>query len=394
MKKFLVWGLGIYLLLSLTLVAPAQNYGNQPKEGTGFDASFYQPPADKSPLPLSKQTKVKNIIFMIGDGMSFAHVDSARIKAMGADGRLYMERMPVTGLVKTHSANALVTDSAAGGTALATGFKTKNGTIGLAADGSKVESTLELAQKKGKSTGLVATSTISHATPASFSAHTKSRNSEEEIAVQLANSDINVLFGGGKHFFIPKSAEKSKRKDEINPLEIAIANGYKFVETKKDFIEVQGNKILGLFQMSSLKTTGDEPTLSELTTKTIELLKGNKDGFFMMVEGSQIDWGAHENNPDYMIRQTLLFDMAIKAALDFAAKDGETLVIVTADHETGGLAIKSGNLDGSGLELVWGSKGHSALQVPVYAFGPRAEMFMGVQDNTDVANKVKTILNE
>ncbi len=114
----------------------------------------------------------------------------------------------------------------------------------------------------------------------------------------------------------------------------------------------------------------------------------------MMVEGSQIDWGAHENNPDYMIRQTLLFDMAIKAALDFAAKDGETLVIVTADHETGGLAIKSGNLDGSGLELVWGSKGHSALQVPVYAFGPRAEMFMGVQDNTDVANKVKTILNE
>lgn len=394
MKKFAVLGLSVYLLISLALIAPAESFQYQSTDGAGMDVSFYQPAADISPLPLSKQTNVKNIIFMIGDGMSFAHVDAARIMAMGADGRLNMERMPVTGLVKTHSANALITDSAAGGTALASGFKTQNGVIGLAADGSVAETTLELAKKKGKATGLVATSTITHATPASFSAHTKSRQSEPEIAMQLAKSGINVLFGGGKHFFIPKSAEKSKRNDENNPLEIAVANGYKFVETKKDFLEVKGDKVLGLFQMSSLKTTGDEPSLSEMTTKTIELLKGGKDGFFMMVEGSQIDWGAHENNPDYTLRQTLLFDMAVKAALDFAAKDGETLVIVTADHETGGLAIKSGKLDGSGLQLVWGSKDHTALQVPLYAFGPCAEMFMGVQDNTDVAKKVKMILEK
>jgi len=390
MKK-LNFGYLVTISLFVTLIFSITIYG-YPQEKPEQDISFYKPVTDISSYPLLKEKGVRNIILLIGDGMGFAQVDAARIRATGADGRLNMERMPVTGFVKTHSANRLITDSAAGGTALSTGFKTNNGVIAMSPDGKNFMTILEAAQKRGMGTGLVVTSNITDATPSIFASHIVSRKSQPEIALQLVKSGVNVLLGGGKEFFIPKSIKESKRGDEQSALDEARARGYLIIDTRQQLTDAKGDHILGLFQMDSLKTTGDEPSLAEMAQKAIALLKPNKNGFFMMVEGSQIDWGCHANNPDYAIRQVLLFDEAVKVALEFATENKDTLVVVTADHETGGLTIIGGNLDGSSLGFTWAKKDHTAVQVPVYAFGPQAILFMGVQDNTDVARKLSIAL--
>lgn len=341
--------------------------------------------------PISDSKEVRNIIFCIGDGMGTAHVMLACVKSRGIDGKLNMEQMPVTGLMRTHSADAVVTDSAAAGTALATGVKTNNGMISMAPDGTKFETILEAAKKKGLATGLVATSTISHATPASFGSHVTSRYMEDKIAEQLIGNEVTVLFGGGREFFLPKTNKKSKRSDKRNLIEEAKRLGYLYIETAEQLRTVKGGKVLGLFQDGPLKTERPEPSLDELTEKAIEVLNLEDKGFFLMVEGSQIDWEAHDHDADGVVKQTLEFDKAVKAVIDFALKDRQTLVVVTADHETGGLTITGGNLEGD-LDLDWSTGGHSGVTVPVYAFGPKAEKFSGVYDNTDMPKKFAELL--
>jgi alkaline phosphatase len=361
------------------LITPAFLMAQKP-----LDISFYTPPVEAGPLPLSKSSKVENIIIMIGDGMGAAQVDAARIKAVGANGRLHIERMPVTGLVKTYSLNNLVTDSAAAGTALATGFKANNGQISVSAEGKNLRTILEAARDKGFSTGLVVTSTITHATPAAFGSHVGSRSNETDIAPMLLANKINVLLGGGRKYFLPQSTEKSARKDSRDLIAEAQSAGYSFVQTKEELQSAKAPYVLGLFNLDYLTTESPEPSLAEMTSKAIELLNRNKKGFILMVEGSQIDWAGHENDPDKNIRQTLLFDKAVKAAIDFAVPNKKTLVVVTADHETGGMAINNGSLDGTRLEIGWTTKGHSGVKVPLYAFGPRALLFTGVYDNTSI----------
>jgi len=377
------------LILSIA-IATSLAYENPPESQE--DIGFYSCPIDTSPLPFNYKKKVKNIIFLIGDGMGVSNVDAARIKACGADGRLNMERMPVCGLMKTHSESHLVTDSAAAGTALATGKKSYNGAISVDPKKKPLLSILEAAAKKGLKTGLVVTCTMSHATPAVFASHVESRNDQAEIAPQLIQNRVNILMGGGKEYFVPKSFEGSKRKDERNLLREAEKIGYRILETKDDLDRAKGDLVLGLFQMGALETVSPEPSLPEMTLKAINLLKENKKGFFLMVEGSQIDWANHANDPDYSIRQTLLFDQAVFVALDFALKDKKTLVLVTADHETGGLAVNQGKLNGEDLEIGWTTKHHSASQVPIYAFGPGSLLFTGVLDNTQVPCKFAELL--
>ena len=157
-------------------------------------------------------------------------------------------------------------------------------------------------------------------------------------------------------------------------------------------LSVDGEFILGLFQMGPMTTVDPEPMIAEMTSKAIENLSRDTDGFFLMVEGSQIDWECHDNDPDNTIRQTLLFDLAVKEAMDFALKDKETLVIVTADHETGGIAINGGSLNGNTLVLGWATKGHTGVPVPIYAFGPYAQRFTGLLDNTDVPKILAELL--
>ncbi|MHC4310269.1 MAG: alkaline phosphatase [Planctomycetota bacterium] len=339
---------------------------------------------------LSEEKEVKNIILLIGDGMGFGQLTLARLSAAGKEGRLNMETFPVTGLMKNHSADALVTDSAASATAMACGIKTNNGMVGMDPYGKKYMSILEVAKEKSMSTGLIATSSITHATPACFGAHVENRDNETAIAKDIIENKINVLFGGGRTFFLPKK-EGGKRRDGLNLIEEAEKEGYIYITTSKALSDVNEPYVLGFFQEEELTTDGDEPALSELTDKAIKILNKNKNGFFLMVEGSQIDWVSHDNDKKNTIKQTLEFDKAVKVSKDFAELDGQTLVIVTADHETGGLVIV-GDEEGFKIKNKWTTTEHTAMPVPVYAFGPGAIIFTGNYDNTELANKMSYLL--
>ncbi|MHC4520235.1 MAG: alkaline phosphatase [Planctomycetota bacterium] len=388
----------IVLIFALIIPAPAPADYPTPKIDL-TDLSFYQPPVSTAPYPLTTSKRVKNVILCIGDGMGLNQVFLARLRATGADGKLHMERLPVNGLVRTHSANRLVTDSAAAGTAISSGIKTKNGMIGMAPGGKRYRTILEAAKVKGMATGLVATSAITHATPASFAAHVKNRKMETRIAEHLIANRVNVLLGGGRAFFLPRSDPNSDRKDDRDLIAEARDAGYVYVESAAELRSVRAPYLLGLFQVEALTTIPPEPPLALLTRKAIGALRnaelspsGQRNGFFLMVEGSQIDWAGHSNDADNCVRQTLLFDQAVKAAVDFALRDGRTLVIVTADHETGGLTIPSKSADETDVEVAWSTGGHTASPVPIYAMGPHAERFAGVYDNTEIAKRLATLL--
>ncbi len=349
------------------------------------------PRKENIPSPES-QSGVKNIILLIGDGMGNSTISAARIRKGGVAGSLHMDRMSVAGFVRTSAANALIPDSAAAATALATGFKTKNGVIGLIPDGKKVQSITEAAMAKGLAAGLVATSSLTHATPAAFGSHVASRREDFAIAEGFLVNKIDILLGGGRGYFLPKSREGGRRTDERDLLREAEEAGYSLCRTKEELAAAPRGKILGLFADVHMTTKPPEPTLAEMTSAAIERLAERPAGFFLMVEGSQIDWGAHDNDLEITLKQILDFDEAVAAALAFAEKDEKTLVVVTADHETGGLVINDGTMDGSKITVVWGSKGHNAATVPLFAFGPGAEKLTGFRENTDIPKTFARLL--
>lgn len=331
----------------------------------------------------------KNVILMIGDGMGVAQVTLARLSLLEQGSALKMESMPRIAIVKTQSTDSLITDSAAAGTALATGFKTNNGMISTLPNGIPVETILEAASKMGKSTGLVTTTTITHATPASFGSHVGSRGDEADIAPQYIKNKVDVLMGGGRAYFIPKSDKGSLRPDERNLLSDAEKSGYNIAFTRDAMLRAKSGKLIGLFEMGALTTNAPEPTLAEMTQKSLDLLSADKDGFFLMVEGGQIDWACHSNDAPGAIKQTIDFDNAIGKVLDFVSTHKDTLVVVTADHETGGLCIVYPEKD-SRLRYAtkWTTTGHSACNVPLFAQGRGSETFDGIMDNTDVPKKI------
>jgi len=361
------------------------------------DFSFYTPSEDKTPFPLVPAGPVKNVILMIGDGMGLPHIAATRTIVLGAHGRLYIERMPVTGIIDHYSADEFVSGSAATATSLASGYKTDGGKIGLLPDGTTALTILEAVRDDGMSTGLVATVTITHATPAAFAAHIHDRYLEAEIAVQLLESKVNVLLGGGRALFKPgASGYKFIRTDDRNLTIEARDMGYEYVETRDKLMlaNAENGYLLGLFSDGIMLIQDPEPTLAQMTDKALEILNRNEKGFFLMVEGSQIDWGAEDNDINYTIREQLHFDLAIRNAIRFAIKDGETLVVVTSDHEAGGMFIPEGppnQLDGN-ISIGWGTDGHSGVPVPVLAYGPHAELFMGWYDNTEIPKKIANIL--
>lgn len=342
---------------------------------------FYVPPASDAVRVNPTNGQIRNIIFCIGDGMGFEHVALARHHGPGDNHKLHMERLPVHGDVKTHAANKPVTDSAAAGTAMACGVKTNNGMVGMTPDKTPYSSILELLQDKGWRTGLTATSQVSHATPASFASHVDSRGKQKEIAVQLLDNRVDVILGGGRKYW----------SDE--QLAQATTIGYQVVTTRNALATLKPAPVIGLFGDDGLTTFFPEPSLAEMSAAAISLLStpdeqwfAPKPKFFLMIEGSQIDWAAHANDTDRVVRQALLFDMAVREAIEFAQKDKHTLVIVTADHETGGLELKR-NEDNE-LKAKWTSGGHTAVNVPLYAFGPGSEKFTGTMDNTDIPKRI------
>ena len=361
------------------------------------DFSFYTPPQEKAPLPLVSHRPVKNVILMIGDGMGFTTIVVTRTVVLGAQGRLTIERLPVTGVIDNYDATRFVSGSAATATSLATGYKTNEDMISLLPDGTPALTILEAAREKGMSTGLVATSTITHATPAAFAAHVPNRYSEVEIAVQLLESKINVLFGGGRALFRSGiSGYKFKRTDGRDLVEEARKADYVYVETRDElmWLKAENDRVLGLFSDGYMINQYPEPTLAEMTEAALEILSHNEKGFFLMVEGSQIDWAGEDNDIKYTIREQLHFDLAIRSAIRFAMDDESTLVVVTSDHETGGMFISNkppNQLDGK-INIQWGTDEHNGNAVPVFAYGPHAERFMGWYDNTEIPKKIANIL--
>jgi alkaline phosphatase len=361
------------------------------------DFSFYTPPEQKEPFPLVDPKPVKNVILMIGDGMGFTHIVAARTVVLGAEGRLTIERLPVTGVIDNYSADEFVSGSAATATSLATGHKTKTKMISLLPDGTPVMTILEAANEQGMSTGLVATSTITHATPAAFAAHIRNRHREVEIAVQMLEGRVNVLLGGGRALFkTGLSGYKFRRSDGRDLIEEARRAGYTYVETRDELLALgaENDHVLGLFSEGGMLTLYPAPTLAEMTEKALDILSQNEKGFFLMVEGSQIDWASEDNDINYMIQEQLLFDLAIRSAIRFAMEEGETLVVVTSDHEAGGMFISEdppNSLDG-GIHIRWGTDEHNGNAVPVFAYGPHAERFMGWYDNTEIPKRIANIL--
>lgn len=343
-------------------------------------------------LPLVKDKPIKNVIFLIGDGTGLVQLTSGQYNTVGAEGLLHIQTMPVTGIVKTYAADNLITDSASGATAYSCGVKTDNGMIGQLPDGRDCKTILELAEEKGMSTGLVSTSGITHATPASYAAHVPSRSMQSEIAEDYLVSGVEVFLGGGTEYFLPSSEDDSKRKDSKNLIQDFKSEGYEFVDTKEDLMSAGNGKLLGLFSTSGMPSEERTPSLADMSSKAINTLSQNEDGFFLMIEGSQIDWGGHGNDAEYVLREVADFDNAAKVVLDFAKENGETLVILTADHETGGMTINDSNSDDSEIEIYWTTGSHTGVPVPLMAYGPHAIEFTGWLENTEVGIKVAQLL--
>ena len=322
----------------------------------------------------------KNIILLIGDGMGTSQIYAGLVANRG---HLNLEKFPITGFSKTYSADDLITDSAASGTAMASGEKTNNGMIGMNPDNVPVETILEIAEKRGKSTGLVATSTITHATPAAFIAHVETRNDFERIALHFLKTDIDVFIGGGSVHFI-------RRLDQRNLARELSKKGYAICQSMAELDTCSSDKIAGLVYESNPPSMleGRGTMLTDATKKAIDVLSKNDEGFFLMVEGSQIDWGNHQNNIIYQTLEVLDFDRVVGEVFEFAQKDGETLVIVTGDHETGGLGINGGDMKLGTVEPGFTTMGHTGVMVPVFAFGPQSELFSGIYENTEIFHKM------
>ncbi|MFD1019898.1 alkaline phosphatase [Thalassobacillus hwangdonensis] len=423
--------------------------------GLGANAQGNQP--SDSP----NQGKIKNVIVLIGDGMGPSYTTAYR----------YLKDDPKTeqmentafdpylvGMQSTHADDPEenITDSAAAATSMAAGIKTYNGAIAVDNDESEVKTVLEQAKENGKSTGLVATSQINHATPAAFGAHDKSRKNYNEIADDYYDEMINgehkvdVILGGGTDYFEREDRNLAKEFEQ---------DGYSYVTDREELLKDENEQVLGLFAPVGLPKmkdrTNEIPSLSEMTTSAIDRLNKDKDGFFLMVEGSQIDWAGHDNDVVGAMSEMEDFEKAFQAAIDFAKKDKHTLVVTTADHSTGGLTIGSGGPyvfnpeiikqtertpeflaeeinGGKNVEAVlneyvdaeftkgeiqeikaadeedvqsviadifnkraragFTTDGHTGVDVPVYAYGPHKEMFAGHKDNTDLAKNIFELL--
>ncbi|WP_121615723.1 alkaline phosphatase [Virgibacillus halodenitrificans] len=408
--------------------------------------------------------KVKNVIVMIGDGMGPSYPTAYR----------YMKDDPSTpqmektvfdkhlvGMATTYADDPEenITDSAAAATSMSAGIKTYNGAIAVDTERSEVETVLEAAKKKGKSTGLVATSQINHATPAAFGAHDESRRNYNEIADDYFDEMINgehkvdIMLGGGTDYFDREDRDLIEKFEE---------DGYNYVDDREEMLENENDKLLGLFAPVGLPKAidrEDSPSLEEMTTTALEQLSKNKDGFFLMVEGSQIDWAGHANDSVSAMSEMEDFAKAFETVIEFAKKDKHTQVVLTADHSTGGFSIgRDGEynmypevikaaertpefmaeeiMDGEEVEEVldeyadldfteeeisaiqqaaetedfdtvyaavsevfnvragigFTTSGHTGVDVPVYAYGPKSEVFSGLVDNTDIANEVFNFL--
>jgi alkaline phosphatase len=329
--------------------------------------------------------KPKNIILMIGDGMGLSEISSSLFFNEKSSNFL---RFNTIGLSMTSSSKELITDSSAGATAFASGIKTYNGAIGVDTDMKPAETIVEHVSKNNVATGLVVTSSVVHASPAAFYAHQESRRMYEEIAADLVKSDIDFFAGGGLQFF-------NKRSDSIDLVAQLQQHNFE-VHTQslpKKISEKKQAILLAEDGMPKISENRGE-FLTNATMLAIGQLSKNSNGFFLVVEGSQIDWGGHNNDADYLIKELIDFDKTIGAVLDFAKVNGETLVIVTADHETGGFSLSAEKGNYNKIIGSFSTRGHTATMVPVFSQGPGEELLGGIYQNTKIHTVLKQLFDK
>ena len=324
--------------------------------------------------------KAVNVIYMIGDGMALPQVYAAML-ASGEE--MTFSQFPYIGVVDTHSASNDITDSAAGGTALASDYKTKNGMVGMNPDSIPVQTVLEFMKEQGKETGIVVSCYVTHATPATFYAKVPKRSHYEDIAMQLAETDnVNLIIGGGRKHF-------TQRKDSLDLVQEMVEKyGWTVYDTLAD-IDTTCKKYAVLANDDHMPKAAERGDFLPRAVETaLQTLDGAENGFFLMVEGSQIDFACHGNDSTWMMDEMMDFDAAIKVALNYAKEKGNTLVVVTADHETGGLTLPDPNGKYTHVVFNYSSWSHTCLPVMVYAYGPGAEKFTGWMQNNELKGRI------
>ncbi len=331
-----------------------------------------------------KHGKIKNIILMIGDGMSLTHVYTTWVANKG---KLWLDNAPVTGLHRTYAADRLITDSGAGGTAMACGQKTNYHMVGTDVNGNPLPSILDFAKEENLSTGIVVTCRLTDATPADFACNNPDRDLAYEIAADYTESGVDFIFGGGSKYF-------ENRPDNRNIFNEMSRLGYSTPRNKDDLENISSGKVFAVLDSLDLPVPAKRgDILEEASMKAVDLLSQNDNGFFLMIEGSQIDDYGHFNDIDLLMQEMADFDKTIGKVMEWAAKDGETLVVITADHQTGGLTLLDGNIEKGEVTVNFSSGGHTGIMVPVYAFGPGADEFTGMYENYELFHKMKKLLN-
>ena len=368
------------------------------------------------------EPQVKNVIYLIGDGMGFGAVSTLLLSEEEQTG---FEMAPVIGIHETCSANNYVTDSAAGGTALATGTRTNNGYAGADPDGNQLTSVLRKAQTYGMKTGIVVNTTLTEATPAAFYAGVTSRKFVYDIAKQFTESEVDLAIGGGLDHFIG-------RPDSLDLTATLIEKGYDVYLNWENVLETESDKFVGILplydlhrreknngeasaaegqevclaaQMASLNEDASrehlsEPTvyLEKATAKALDVLsRNNKNGFFLMIESAIIDGYGHNNDGEGMVVEMQEFNRTLRQMIEYVNQHPETLLVVTADHETGGTGVYyNGHTPGNEgpLKLRFSTSGHTGTVVPIFAYGAGAENFAGVMKNTDIPKKIDALIKK
>lgn len=368
----MVWG-------SLLPTVQAQDVAREAKLHTYIMENPYDVPEIKAP----KGKKVKNVVLMIGDGMSLMHVYSAWTANRG---KLYLDNSQAVGLSKTYCADKLITDSGAGGTAIATGQKTKYHYVGVDPQGNELPSLITLSKAKGMSAGIAVTCRLWDATPADFCCHNVDRDDEFDLVADYVECGADYVVGGGAEKF-------ENRPDGRNIFQELEAKGYQVARSWEEAQSLKDGKIFAVTDKRDTPVPAERgDRLAQSALKGMEIMDKNKKGFFMMIEGSQLDDYGHFNDLDLLMQETHDFDRTVGKVFEWAAKDGETLVVVTADHETGGLTLVDGDLQKGEIKCKFSTGSHSGVMVPVYAFGPGAEHFTGLYENTAIFDKIATLL--
>lgn len=372
------------LAVALLFVVPAASAQYDKNDDNGDKLSYVQQqPYETVKVNAPEGEVVKNVILMIGDGMGLTQVSTAWVANHGS---LNIDNFPVIGLKRTYAANKLITDSGAAGTALATGKKTNYHSVGVDSAGIAVPSLTDLASEKGLSTAVVVTCNLSDATPSAFCASNRDRDNEEEIAADYLNCNVDYIFGGGRNQFY-------KRKDSRNLFKEMEAKGYQVCFTWEETAKIETGKVFSVLDDGQLPLYPERgEVFKDATLHALSLLARNDKGFFAMLEGSRIDDCGHWHDIPALINEMADFDQTIGKVLQWAEKDGETLVIVLADHETGGLSLLGGDISKGEVNGHYSTGGHSGIHVPVYAWGPGAEEFAGIYENTDIFNKIAELL--